>query len=132
VADRPELALLVEAEDQRADRALVLAGPPAHDDAVDRPHPLYLHHALALAGPIDGTDLLRDHALPAQQEGLSARRGLVERRDLDRARGALLAARRGGDQLLERGAALRERLAHQLAAVVGKQVEGSEERGCLL
>ena len=36
VADRAQLAAVVEAEDQRADRALLFARPPAHHHAVDR------------------------------------------------------------------------------------------------
>src|SRR5829696_9382046 len=51
VADDAELAgVVVEAEDQRADRPLLLAGAPADDDRVDRADALDLHHPDALAG----------------------------------------------------------------------------------
>ena len=50
-ATRP---LVVEAEDQRADRSLLLAWAPAHDDAVHRPDALDLGHAVALAGGVAG------------------------------------------------------------------------------
>src|SRR4051794_9265479 len=53
VADRAQLAVgLVKAEDQRADRALLLARAPAHDHGVDRAHALDLAHAHALARAI--------------------------------------------------------------------------------
>src|SRR5690242_11175845 len=45
VADRARVVgPVVEAEDERADRALLLAGPPAHHDGVDRAHALDLAH----------------------------------------------------------------------------------------
>ena len=50
VADDAQLAVgVVEAEDQRADRARLLARPPADDDRVDRAHALDLDHPVALA-----------------------------------------------------------------------------------
>src|SRR3954453_19415545 len=55
--------VVVEAEDQRPDRALLLAHPERHDHGVRRPDPLDLHHPGALARPVRGVGLLRDHAL---------------------------------------------------------------------
>src|SRR4051794_4383951 len=53
VADLARVAsLVVETKDQRADRALLLARPPADHDAVDGPDPLDLDHADALARPV--------------------------------------------------------------------------------
>ena len=48
--DAQPAGLVVEAEDQRADGALLLAGPVADDDGVDRAHPLDLDHPDALPG----------------------------------------------------------------------------------
>ena len=53
VADDAQLAgLVVQAEDERADRALLLARAPADDDRVDRADALDLVHADALAGAV--------------------------------------------------------------------------------
>ena len=55
VADDVQLArLVVEAEDQRADRALLLAGPVPGHDRVDGAHALDLDHALSLPGAVRG------------------------------------------------------------------------------
>src|SRR5215218_10875377 len=55
VADDAELAgLVVEAEDQGAERVLLLPRPPAHHDRVDGPHALDLRHPDALAGAVRG------------------------------------------------------------------------------
>ena len=71
VADDAQLALaVVEAEDQRADRALLLARAPADDDGVDRPQALDLDHPLALARQVRGVEALGDHALAALQPRL--------------------------------------------------------------
>ena len=58
---------VVEAQDQRADRALGLAGPPADDRAVDGAHALHLDHPGALAGQVRGIRPLGDDALGAVQ-----------------------------------------------------------------
>src|SRR5215210_8471011 len=63
VADHAQVPLIVvEAEDQRAERALLLAGAPADDHGVDRPDALDLHHADALAGAVARVLALRDDA----------------------------------------------------------------------
>src|SRR5205814_3137940 len=63
VADHVQLVgVVVQAEDERADRALLLAHPERHDDRVGRPHALDLQHADALAGAVLRARLLRDHA----------------------------------------------------------------------
>src|SRR5439155_7550260 len=55
MTDHVELALVVvEAEDQRADRALVLSEPERGDHCVRRPDPLDLDHARALARTVRG------------------------------------------------------------------------------
>src|SRR3954447_4959504 len=63
VAHLVEPVVVVQAEDERADRALLLARPPAHDHGVDRPHALDLHHADALARAVARLLALGDHAL---------------------------------------------------------------------
>ena len=117
MADHLQLAVVVvEAQDQRAERALLLAGAPADDDGVDRPHALDLHHPGALAGPVGGVQLLGDHALRALQPRLGLRAVERARREVER----LL------DQLLEPLAPARERLVEQHLAVLLEQVEGDE------
>ena len=120
VADLAELAaLVVEAEDQRADRALRLAGAPAHDDGVDRAHALDLDHADALARLVGRVGLLGDDALGLLQPMLGLGRGAHHRRQLD----GLV------DERLERGAALEVRQLEQHVVVAGEQVEGDERAG---
>src|SRR5262249_34514653 len=71
VADDVQLSgIVVQAEDQRADRVGLLARPPAGHDRVDRPHALDLHHAGALAGAVGGVAVLGHHALAAAQPRL--------------------------------------------------------------
>ena len=115
-------SLVVEAEHQRADRVLLLAGPPAGDDGVDRPQALDLDHRLALAAQVGRVELLRDHALAARQPGLGLGRVVDERRQLDRA-GVVEAA----EQLLERRAALGRTGCSSAACVADReQVEGAK------
>src|SRR5262249_11282068 len=127
VADRTQLAVLVvEAEDQRTDGPLLLPGTPPADIAADRPHPLHLHHALALARLVARIELLRDHALAGVEPRLRLLGRVGQRRQLDRALALL------SDELLERGAPLRERLRDQLRAIAGEEVEGAKMRRRLL
>src|SRR5918994_7306524 len=84
VADGAQLAaLVVEAEDQRADGVRLLAGAPADDDRVDRPHALDLRHALALPGQVGRLLALGDHALGALQPWLGLAGVLRRRRQVD-------------------------------------------------
>src|SRR5215211_31746 len=86
VAHDAELPVVVEAQDERAHRALLLAGSPADDDAIQRAQALHLHHALALAGPVGSCELLGDHALARVEERQCLVRVPDQRRQLDRAR----------------------------------------------
>ena len=61
---------VVEAEDQRADGARLLARPPAHEHRVDRAHALDLRHALALARAIRRGDALCDRSLGVREPAL--------------------------------------------------------------
>jgi len=54
---------VIQAEDQRADRPLLLAGPVADHDGVDRAHALDLDHPGALARPVGGVAVLGHHPL---------------------------------------------------------------------
>ena len=76
--------LVVEAEDDRAERALLLAGPPAHDDGVDRADALDLGHADALARAVGRVLALGDHALGVVQPRLGLGRVLRRGREVDR------------------------------------------------
>ena len=109
VPDAVDLAVLVvQAEDERADRPLRLAGPPAEDDRVDRPDPLDLHHARALAGLVGRVALLGDDALgvaaasPRRRPG-RARRGSA-RTSARRARPRTPPAQRAARRRAARGA----------------------------
>src|SRR6185312_9883937 len=114
-------ALVVEAEDERADRALLLARAPAAHDRVDRAHTLDLHHPRPLAGAVGGGELLGDDALGAVQPGL----------------GLLALARTGGQvdrllhEVLEDGAPLLVRDLEQGVVVAREHVERDEARGGL-
>ena len=123
VADLAQTAVLaVEAEDERADRVLGLARPPAEDDRVDRPDALDLDHPDALAGLVGRAGLLGDHALGVLQPVLGLLGGAHDRRELDRrSTSASSAARRSRYGQLE-----------QDVVVAGEQVEGDEARGRLL
>ena len=71
VPDPAQLAgVVVEPEDQRADRARLLAGAVPDDDGIDRPHPLDLHHPGALAGAVGRPDVLGHDALATAQPRL--------------------------------------------------------------
>src|SRR4029079_11752906 len=59
-----------EAEDERADRALLLARAPAAHDRVDRAHALDLHHPRPLAGAVGGGERLGDDSLGGVQPRL--------------------------------------------------------------
>src|SRR5262245_18890308 len=82
MADRAQLLALVHAEDDRAERALGLPGPPADHDAVGGAHALDLHHADALAGPVGLAGLLGDHALLGLQPALGVARAAHDRGNL--------------------------------------------------
>ena len=123
---------VVEPEDQRSHRALLLARPPAHDHHVDRADVLDLDHPLALPGDVGGVELLRDHALARKEPGLGGRHVLRQRGQLDGTRRGFLTTRRRRDQLSQRLAALRERRLHQLGAVDRQRVEGAKQRRRLL
>ena len=114
--------VVVEAEDQRADGVLLLAGAPAHHDRVDRAHALDLRHALALARQVRRVLALGDHALGALQPRLRLVRVLGGGREVD----GLL------DQLPEPVAALGLRQLEQHLVVEREQVEGDEARRRLL
>ncbi len=107
---------VVETEDQRADGALVLARPVAGDHRVDRPHPLDLHHALALARTVGGAQVLGHDPLAVREPWSGAVRIDGERRQHQ-------AERR---QLLEPCAAIPERRRQQRFVVAGQQVERDE------
>ena len=124
-------AAVVEAEDQRADRALLLARAPADDDAVGGAQPLDLDHPLALARPVGGVELLRDHALAGLEPGLGLFGRARQRGQLDRA-GVLFFARRARDQRLERSRRSSNGSREQLLVALGEQVEGAEQRRRLL
>ena len=115
MADRAQLAAVVEAEDQRADRPLLFARPPAHHHAVDRPLPLYLRHPLAFAGDVGGTKILRHHALDRAQPLLRLRLVRGERGQLE--------AGLGGNPLQPLAPLPQRRLEQRLVAL-GEQVEG--------
>ncbi len=105
-----------------------LPGRQPTTTAVGGAKTLHLDHPLALAGPVGGLELLRDHALAGGQPALGAAgRVGVDRRQLGRARvvGAL-------DQLGQALAALREGCLQQLLAARGQQVEGAVDRRGLL
>ncbi len=93
--------LVVEAQDQRADRPLLLAGAVAGDHGVDRAHPLDLDHPLALAGPVGRAGVLGHHSLAVGQPRLGLSRGRASGGERDAV----------PPQLFERGAALGERAA---------------------
>ena len=97
VADHLQLAVVVvQAQDQRAERALLLAGAPADHHRVDRAHALHLHHPGALARTVGGVELLGDHALRALEPRLGLRAVERARRQVERlARRASRAARAG-------------------------------------
>ncbi len=123
VADGPQLArVVVEAQDQRADRALLLARPPAHHDRVDRADALDLAHAHALAGRVRRVLALGDHALGAVQPRLGLGGVLGGRGEVDRR----------GDHRLEAIAALGLRQREQRLVVQREQVERDEPRRRLL
>ena len=121
VADLARLAgLVVEPEDQRSDGALLLAGPPADHDAIDRADALDLHHPRPLARPVRTRELLGDDAFAAQEP-----------------RCGLLGRSRGGcdldpGELLQSRTPLRERQVEQLLVAVGQQIERDELRRRLL
>src|SRR5215211_2705818 len=72
VADDVQAAVVViQPQDQRADRPLLLAEAERRDDRVSRADPLDLHHPLALARLIRGVEDLRDHALRRAREPLA-------------------------------------------------------------
>src|SRR4051812_20519881 len=83
LVDAPVVA--VEAEDDRADGPLLLARAPAHDDGVERPHPLDLHHPRALAEAVRARQLLRHDALLLAQPALRLRGRVHHRRELETA-----------------------------------------------
>src|SRR2546425_495771 len=70
VADHPYLArLVVQSEDERAERALLLAGTPPDDHAVDRADTLDFDHPRPLTRPVGRRQLLCDHALGPAKPG---------------------------------------------------------------
>ncbi len=115
VADAAQLAAVVEAEDQRADRALGFPRPPAHHHAVDRPLALDLRHPLALAREVGRVELLRHHPLDAAQPALGLLGVAGQRRQLEPGR--------RGDRLQPPPALAQRRLEQRLVAL-GEQVEG--------
>jgi hypothetical protein len=122
VPDLAQAVAVVEAEDERADGALGLAGPPAQDDRVDRAHALDLDHPGALTGEVRRGGLLGDDALGLVQPvlgvcGLAHHVGEHHRR---------------GDDLLQRRAALVVGALHQDLVVERQQVEGVVGRRRLL
>src|SRR5206468_1494216 len=93
VADRPRVVgTVVEAEDERADRPLLLAGPPAHNDRVDRAHALDLAHPDPLARAVARAGFLGYHALAAAQPRLGLGAVGRARREVDRLGHELLQA----------------------------------------
>lgn len=108
--------LLVEAEDDRADRALLLARPPAHHDGIDRAHALDLDHALARAGQVRARKLLGDHALLVAKPVLRLGGAVDDGRQLD------------PPDRLQRGLALLIGAAHQDLVADREHVEGDESR----
>src|SRR3954471_20776609 len=91
VADLAQPAVgLVEPQDDRAERPVGLARPPAQDDGVDRPHALDLDHAGALTGPVRGFGLHGDDALLGRQPAACVLRGPDDRRQLDAGQRGLL------------------------------------------
>ena len=116
----------VEAEQQRPDRVRGgLVDAVAGDHAVGRPHVLDLRHH-PLVGLVGEVGALGDHAVePGALEALEpgARDLLVagDRREVDRRRGVR-------QRPLERGAAVRERLAREVVVAEREQVEGDEAR----
>src|SRR5919109_3497102 len=77
-------AIVVEPEDQRADRSLLLPGTPTDDDTVDRANPFDLHHADPLTWTVRSSKLFRDDTLralqPAPRLRSLARRGCERQR----------------------------------------------------
>ena len=122
----PDLAqvavLVVEAEDEGADGARLLARAPAAHDGVDRAHALDLDHALALVGAVGAVALLGDDALGAVQPRLGLR-------GVGHARGQVHGGLVGevlGDEALQPGAALVLGQRQQDLVVEAEQVEGDE------
>src|SRR5205823_9121251 len=75
VADDVQLpGLVVQAEDQRADRPLLLSGSVADHDGVDPPDALDLDHPSSLPGPIGRVELLRHPPLAAAEPPLGLAR----------------------------------------------------------
>src|SRR6188768_2813760 len=123
VADGAQLAAVVEAEDQGADGALLLARAPAHHHAVDRALALHLRHPFALAGDVEGVELLGHRSLGAPQPFL--RLVGVAGEDARLHGGAI-------EQPLQPLATLPERNLEQRLVALGEEVEGDEAGGDLL
>src|SRR3954454_486159 len=120
--DHPQLPVgVVEAEDERADGALLLARTPAADDGVDRAHALDLHHARPLARPVGRVELLGDHALGAAQPRLGVLARVRAWSEVDRR----------VDDLLEHAAALGVGALEQRLVIACEHVERYEARGRL-
>src|SRR5262249_26026872 len=118
VPDDVHLALaVVEAEDERAHALGLGAGPVPADHAVDRAPPPDLEHARSLARQIRGVDLLGDDALGGLQPALGSRGRRLLRCEPHRMAAGI------GEQPLERGAPGAERLLHEVAVALCKQVE---------
>src|SRR4051812_17897912 len=123
VPDLAQVAIgVVERQRERAERALLLAGPPTAHDRVDRAHALDLHHPDALARPVGRVLALGHHAFGALQPRLRLGRILRGGREVD----GLL------DQLLEPVAALALGQLQQQLVADRQHVEGDEARRRLL
>ena len=102
-------------------------GRQPDDHAVRGAHALHLHHPLALAGPVGSIELLCDHALARFEPWRCLCEAPLHGRQLDRARGGLLAPSEAGEQRLESLAPVDEGTVEELFASLGQEVEGAKQ-----